>query len=170
MVTQESAGSPEQLQDVAEKDETEKPSQDQEADAATLDDTTRPRDKESRTRPWLRQFGKEFAVGVAGSIADKLDRALSESRAVQESRVVTLREVIKHLIDNRPAERPDLRGFLLREKTLTGWVFHVGFVLHPQQSEYAEDHAPTTFEKIHARRCETELDKLFDGKNVILFE
>jgi hypothetical protein len=98
----------------------------------------------------------------------KVRRILHES--APQHRVLSYREVVGHLAENRPASVPDARGVLQRKRRAGGWFFRVCYI--DGNDDPVTD--PRTgkivgFTRI-AADCDSELNELFAENDVIIFE
>lgn len=93
----------------------------------------------------------------------------SAQRVAAPDRVLTYRETVRYLVENRPPGQVAVRGALLRRRQTGAWLFQLMF-LNESNDPVADPVTGRTLGRtILARGCDEELTEMFGDRDLILF-
>jgi hypothetical protein len=109
-------------------------------------------------------------ISLGRKIGSDISETWNDAVAARAETVLTYREVIDYFVANRPQDADAIRGVLARQPSFAGWTFHLAFT-DPAGNPFTDVETGNAIIKIiHAGGCDAELDEMFAGKDLIVFE
>jgi hypothetical protein len=109
-------------------------------------------------------------ISLGRKMGSDVSEAWNDAIANRAETVLTYREVVDFFVENRPHAADADRGVLVRQSGFGGWTFHLALLDKAFRPSADAETGNAIIKVIRARGCDAELEEMFAGKDLIVFE
>jgi hypothetical protein len=102
---------------------------------------------------------------LGSDISEIWDDALPRTETV-----LTYRDVVDYIVANQSRAVDVVRGVLIRQPSFGGWTYHLALLDEEFGPAGDAETGDAIIKIIHAGGCDAELEEMFAGKDLIVFE